>query len=204
MALATHWSWNIGFLVVCFCFLNGFGYPLILESWLSCFDWFSLWFWLSQWSSHLYRFVFLDGFTNSFCDQSCLKLHPIYFVISQLSSHLDAFGFHWFYQWFLLSHRLSIAELHAPHELQHVLKSLPREWCSRLHESMCFKISVLVQTRTQFPIVVIFVSCRWCSRLGESIISMFECGHIFLRMMLSPARGHMLFNTCVIVRDFLI
>ena len=77
----------------------------------------------------------------------------------------------------------------------------------------CFKISVLVQTRTQFPIAVIFVSCRWCSRLGESIISMFlgesiismfECGHIVLRMMLSPARGHMLFNTCVIVRDFVL
>ena len=153
----NHWSWNLVFvfwfslwfwlsigseiLVFLFFFdcLNGFGYPWILESWFSCFYWFSRWFCLPQRSSHLYRFGFLDGFANNFCDQSCLKLHPIYFFISQLSSHLGAFGFHWFYQQLLLSHRLSIAELHAPHELQHVLKSLPREWCSRLHESMCFK-----------------------------------------------------------------
>ena len=78
-----------------FYFLDGFGCPLVLKSWFSWFSrWFwlpmdpgilvilyffgfSRWFWLSQWSSHLYRFGFLDGFTNSFCDQSCLKLHPI-------------------------------------------------------------------------------------------------------------------------------
>ena len=127
--------------------LHGFGYPLILKSWFSwfcwfsrwfwlptdpvilvfLFCWFSLWFWLSQSSSHLYRFGFLYGFTNSFCDQSCLKLHPTYAFISHLSSHLDAFGFDWFCQWLLLSYRPSTAELHAPHELQHVLKSLPRE-----------------------------------------------------------------------------
>ena len=106
-------SWLFSFLFV----LDGFGYPLVLKSWFSCcflFSrwlwlpigseilvflcvWFSLWFWLSQSSSHLYRFGFPHGFTNSFCDQSCLKLHPIYLFISQSSSHLDAFGFHWFY-----------------------------------------------------------------------------------------------------------
>ena len=160
MALAAHWSWNLGFLVMSLkTNVYGSGYPWILESWFSCL------------------FVF-----------SMVLAPPVVFTLVSL----------WFSRW------LSIAELHAPHELQHVLKSLPREWCSRLHESMCFKISVLVQTRTHFPIVVIFVSCRWCSRLGESIISMSECGHIVLRMMLSPARGHMLFNTCVIVREFLI
>ena len=80
-----------------FGFLDGFGYPLVLKYCLFLLFWFSLWFCLSQSSSHLCRFGFLHGFTNNFCDQSCSKLHPIYLFISQLSSHLDAFGFHWFY-----------------------------------------------------------------------------------------------------------
>ena len=39
------------------------------------------------------------------------------------------------------------------------------------------------------------LSCKWCSRLHESTISMFDCGHTVLIMMLSPARGYM-FNIC--------
>ena len=78
MVFATHWYWNLGFLRL-FGFLYGFGYPLILESCFCCVCLFSGWFWLSQWSSHLHRFGFLDGFKHSFCDQSCLKLHPIYY-----------------------------------------------------------------------------------------------------------------------------
>ena len=34
MALATHWSWNLGFIVLVY-FLYGFSYPLIKESWFS-------------------------------------------------------------------------------------------------------------------------------------------------------------------------
>ena len=44
--LATHWFWNIGFLV-CVGILDGFGYPLILESWLS---WFYPWIVVTHWS----------------------------------------------------------------------------------------------------------------------------------------------------------
>ena len=34
------------------------------------------------------------------------------------------------------------------------------------------------------------VSSKCYSRLSESIISMFECGHMVLMMMFSPAREH--------------
>ena len=74
----------IGPEIFCFCVFVGFLYGCLGTYW-SCnlvvlgFVWFSLWFWLSQWSSHLYRFGFLDGFRHSFCDQSCFKLHPIYY-----------------------------------------------------------------------------------------------------------------------------
>ena len=152
MVSVTHRSFNIVFVCVSW-FSQWFWLPMDPGILVFLFVWFSLWFWLSR-SLHTCIALVFSMVLHSCCGQSCLKLHPIYLFISQLSSHLDAFGIHWFYQWFLLSHRLSIAELHAPHELQHVLKSLPRERCSRLHESMCFKISVLVQTRTQLPIVV--------------------------------------------------
>ena len=33
----SHWYWNLDFCWFVFCFLNGFGYPLILKSWFSCF-----------------------------------------------------------------------------------------------------------------------------------------------------------------------
>ena len=46
VVLATHWFWNLGFLVFVG-FLDGFGYPLVLKSWFSCFCLYSLWFWLS-------------------------------------------------------------------------------------------------------------------------------------------------------------
>ena len=46
MVFVTHWFWNLGFLV-CVCILDGFGYPLILESWLS---WFYPWFVVTHWS----------------------------------------------------------------------------------------------------------------------------------------------------------
>ena len=67
------------FFCCCWFSLCCLGYLLVLQSCFSWFVWFSLWFWLSQWSSHLYRFGFLVGFTHSFCDQSCLKLHPVYY-----------------------------------------------------------------------------------------------------------------------------
>ena len=39
------------------------------------------------------------------------------------------------------------------------------------------------------------LSWKWSTRLHESTISMFDCGHTVLIMMLSPARGYM-FNIC--------
>ena len=46
MVLATHWFWNLGFLGFVG-ILYGFGYPLILESWLF---WFYPWFLVTHWS----------------------------------------------------------------------------------------------------------------------------------------------------------
>ena len=61
---------------------------------------------------------------------------------------------------------------------------------SPAREQVFFKIGVLMPTRAHFPILMIFASSKWCSRLGESTISMFECGDIVLIMRFSPARGH--------------
>ena len=61
MVLATHWFWNLGFLVV-FGFLYGFGYPLVLRSW---FSWFVVvfsmalathWFWNLGFLGFIYGF----------------------------------------------------------------------------------------------------------------------------------------------------
>ena len=58
---------------------------------------------------------------------------------------------------------------------------------SPAREHVFFKICI---PRTYFPILVIVVSSKWISRLSGSTISMFECGHMVLMMIFSPAREH--------------
>ena len=58
---------------------------------------------------------------------------------------------------------------------------------SPAREHVCFNICI---PRVYFPMLIIVVSSKCYSLLSESIISMFECGHMVLMMMFSPAREH--------------
>ena len=78
----NHWSRNLDFLNLLFGFLDGFGCPLVLKSWLSYCCWFYLWFWLPMDPGILVFLLFLVF--------SVVLAIPVVFTLVSL----------WFSRWF--------------------------------------------------------------------------------------------------------
>ena len=69
-------------------------------------------------------------------------------------------------------------------------------WCKGTGDrGQGYKAIFLYKVLPLYNICWHMFSWKWCSRLHDSTIFMFDCGHTILIMMLSPARGYM-FNIC--------
>ena len=135
----NHWYWNLVFV----CFLDGFGYPLILKS--CFFVVFSMalathWFWNL---GFLVLFGFLDGFGYPLVLESWFSWFSLWFLVT-----------HWSFLVNMCMLKVLFRQSETTHKLENMYMACCQKWCfptikhhsfwngaSRLGKTHCFNIT---------------------------------------------------------------